>query len=241
MFFNIKNKSEDLGWRHELKYLGTDASMRILQARFGGILRGDSHTRPDGTYLIRSIYFDDADDHYFYSNEAGVDPRQKYRIRAYNCDTSFISLECKMKESGMTKKLSERITMDDYRMLMTGEGAAKKVSNPETPPLLRKVLLLRLTDGLKPRIIVQYERVPYIYPLGNVRITFDRKISSSEKLDDFFSENLAVRPVLPLGQSLLEVKYDGYLPDGIADTLHNDTLRYTSFSKYYFCRKFAGV
>ncbi len=241
MFRNLKNDPEDLGWRHEIKYFGTDSAMTILKARFGGILRGDSHTRPDGTYLIRSIYFDDADDHYFASNEDGTDPRHKYRIRAYNCDKSFITLECKIKTSGMTKKLSQIITLDEYNILMTGEGAAEKITDPATAPLLRKVLLLRLTDGLKPKIIVQYERVPYIYPLGNVRITFDRKISSSEKLDGFFDEDLPVRPVLPLGQSLLEVKFDGFLPDSINTALQNNTLRYTSFSKYYFCRRFAGV
>ena len=239
MFWNNCRNPDDHGWRHELKYFGTDASMRILQARFSGILRKDGHTRPDGTYLIRSIYFDDIDDHYFDSNEEGLDPRHKFRIRAYNCDTSFISLECKIKENGMTKKLSERITLEEYDILMTGKGAAEKITDKNTKPLLRRVLLLRLTDGLKPKVIVQYERLPFIYPLGNVRITFDRKISSSERFEDFFSEKLPVRPVLPVGQSLLEVKYDGFLPDSIKSVIQNNTLRYTSFSKYYFCRRYS--
>ncbi len=48
--------AEPKGFRHELKYLGTDNELMLLKLRMTGILKPDSHTRPDGTYLIRSIY-----------------------------------------------------------------------------------------------------------------------------------------------------------------------------------------
>ena len=46
------------------------------------------------------------------------------------------------------------------------------------------------------------------------------------------------RPVLPVGQQLLEVKYDEYLPDFIYRSLMLPNLRQTAFSKYYICRKY---
>ena len=35
----------------------------------------------------------------------------------------------------MTKKLSERITLEEYNILMTGEGAAEKITDKETGAL----------------------------------------------------------------------------------------------------------
>ncbi|MCR4891007.1 MAG: polyphosphate polymerase domain-containing protein [Lachnospiraceae bacterium] len=225
---------DSVGYRHEFKYLGTDNELKLLKLRLNGIIRPDSHAREDGTYLIRSIYFDDIDDRCLHENEDGVDPRSKYRIRIYNCDNSRISLEEKKKESGKCHKISERLNMDSFRMLVYGE------ENPGLEAkcgfLVKKLMTLRRTRLMKPKVIVQYVRTPYICPLGNVRITFDREISSSPDIDDFFSPSLRVRPVLPIGQNLLEVKYDEFLPDYIEMALRNRTLRYTTFSKYYMCR-----
>ena len=55
----------------------------------------------------------------------------------------------------------------------------------------------------------------------------------------FFSPELPVRPILPLGCHLMEVKYDGFLPDFIYHSLNLGQLRQTSFSKYYLCRKYS--
>ena len=58
-------------------------------------------------------------------------------------------------------------------MLMAGQ-------TPEitkgTPPLLNKLVMLMKTTLMQPKVIVEYDRVPYIYPLGNVRVTLDENI-----------------------------------------------------------------
>ena len=43
---------------------------------------------------------------------------------------------------------------------------------------------------------------------------------------------------MPLGQQLLEVKFDEYLPDFIYRSLALNSLSQTAFSKYYLCRKY---
>ena len=43
---------------------------------------------------------------------------------------------------------------------------------------------------------------------------------------------------MPLGQQLLEVKYDEFLPDHIYRSLSLNNLNQTAFSKYYLCRKY---
>lgn len=93
--------------------------------------------------------------------------------------------------------------------------------------------------GLHPVVIVEYERIPYVYKNGNVRVTFDTQIASSSNVADFFAEHLPKRPIMPVGQHLLEVKFDEYLPDFIYRSLNLGVLQQTAYSKYYLCRKYA--
>ena len=88
------------------------------------------------------------------------------------------------------------------------------------------------------RVIVAYERTPYIYPVGNVRITFDRNIVSSGNVKEFMRPEICTRPVMPAGRHVLEVKYDELLPDYIYQALQNLNLQRTAYSKYYICRKY---
>ena len=97
---------------------------------------------------------------------------------------------------------------------------------------------MQAENGLAPKVIVAYERTPFVYAPGNVRITFDRNIGSTTDLSGFFRENLPLRPVMPMGKHVLEVKYDEFLPDFLYDVMNLGSLRQSAYSKYYFCRKF---
>ena len=72
----------------------------------------------------------------------------------------------------------------------------------------------------------------------HVRVAFDRNIRSGSDFTRFFDEDLPVRPILPEGTNLVEVKFDELLPDYIYEILQTGMLHQTSFSKYYLCRKF---
>lgn len=223
-------------YRHEFKYLCSYAQLRMIQARMTGLVPLDAHVGEDGIYNIRSLYFDDYYDRYLKENEAGTDPREKFRIRIYNHSSKQISLELKKKVRGKTQKLSCPLTEEQCRILMAGEIPQL---DKEAPALLQKLCLLMKTNLLRPKIIVEYERVPYVYPQGNVRITLDENITSSNRVDLFLEDQIPLRPILPAGQHILEVKYDEYLPDFIYRTVQIDSLRTTAFSKYYLARKYS--
>ena len=121
-------------------------------------------------------------------------------------------------------------------MLMRGEVLP---DSDEYPPVLQKLLLQMKTAMLRPKIIVEYDRVPYVYKLGNVRITLDKNISSSSAIDTFLNPTIPKRPIMPAGQHVLEVKFDEFLPDYIYQALQLRNLRQTAFSKFYLCRKFS--
>lgn len=221
-------------FRNELKYLCSEADLQLLQSRVEVLCQPDSHAGPLGTYHIRSVYFDDFCNHYYYENEDGIDPREKFRIRIYDGSSSRITLECKKKEKGMTRKESCPLTLEQYHAIMQNTLCADR----DDDPLLRRFLLLQNQRDLQPKVIVAYERTPFVYDFGNVRITFDRNIGSTSELDSFFDENLMLRPVLPFGKHILEDKYDELLPDFLYDIMNLGSLQRTAFSKYYLCRKF---
>lgn len=222
-------------FRNELKYLCSEGELLLLQSRVQALCDPDAHAGPDGIYNIRSIYFDNQWNRYYYENEDGIDPREKYRIRIYNASSQRISLECKKKERTMTHKDSCSLTWTQFCRIMDQQLTTSDINSP----LLEKFYLLQSQENLKPKIIVGYERTPFVYDFGNVRITFDRNIGSSADLGAFFDPHLSLRPILPCGKHILEVKYDELLPNFLYDAMSLGSLQRTTFSKYYLCRKFS--
>ena len=222
-------------FRHELKYLVTGAQLEMIKNRINHLLSLDRHVGPDGRYSIRSLYFDDYVNRCFYENENGTDPREKFRIRIYNHSSGHIALECKCKERGMTYKTLCPLTVEQTKILMAG-GTIPDIGSQ--PPLLQKLTSQMLLRRLRPVVIVEYDRIPYVYKDGNVRVTLDKNISSSKDVGSFLDERISGRPVMPVGLQLLEVKYDAFLPDFIYRNLNLENLSRTAYSKYYLCRKY---
>lgn len=223
-------------YREERKYFCSDYDMTILMHRLRAILPYDIHQQ-DGCYTIRSLYFDTSDNQCFYENEAGVDNRKKYRIRTYNNSDQKIQFEVKEKRNGKTKKSSFPLTRRECESLMHGEF----ISCPEDSSVLNQVFLAEHLHLLHPAVTVEYERTAFTYPIGNVRITFDRNISACPNTRDFFADHPLKYPAMPWHEHVLEVKYDELLPGFIAQALELNNLRLTSCSKYYLGRKACDV
>ncbi len=222
-------------FRHEIKYVVSGAQVEMLKNRIEHLLPRDPHANAAGGYSIRSLYFDDYANRCFYENENGTDPREKFRIRIYNHSAERITLECKRKERGMTLKTACPLTEEQTRMLMAGKVLPDVAAQP---PVLRKLTMEMLSRRMRPVVIVEYQRIPYVYQLGNVRVTLDLNIASSGDVGAFLEESVPRRPVMPAGRQLLEVKYDEFLPDFIYNNLQLENLQQTAFSKYYLCRKY---
>ena len=225
-------------YRHELKYICSDLELRIVEQKLRVVMRPDSHADPNGEYLIRSVYFDDYQRSRFFENEDGVDPREKFRIRAYNCSDARISLEKKIKSHGMTGKRSCLIDRETCERMLAGQSVRNRLGQH---PLLDEWILQRETAGLRPVMLGEYVRKPYIYSAGNVRITFDRYITASFRTQDLFEPRISRIAVLPTGYHVLEVKYDDFLPDVIYQLIDNGHMRQTTFSKFYLgCKALGG-
>lgn len=236
----MQRKEEDkkIPMRHEIKYVCMDAQIAEIQSRIGAVCSLDSHAGAEGRYLVRSLYFDDLNDSAYYENEMGADMRQKYRIRLYNGRTDPLTLERKSKQKGRTCKESAAFPLRFCREILEGGWWCPDLV--QQPPLVRQFYLEYRTKLLRPKVIVEYERIPYIYDTGNVRITFDRNISASGNVSSFLESELTARPIMSAGQHVMEVKYDNLIPDFVHNAIAGEKMRQTAFSKYYLCRKIYG-
>ena len=91
---------------------------------------------------------------------------------------------------------------------------------------------------LRPRTLVSYVREPYVYDAGNVRVTFDMQLRTGPACNSFLCPGALPLRILPQKAVILEVKYDAYLPQLIADALQESVLRMGAYSKYAACRQY---
>ena len=223
-------------YRHELKYAISYPDYLTLRQRLRKIMTVDPHASDDGRYRIRSIYFDNDDDKALREKIAGISKREKFRIRYYNDDFSFITLEKKMKINDLCLKFDATITEDECRKILNNDLEWMK----EHPNELVKELYAKMRyQRLHPRVLVSYVREPYIYGPGNVRITFDSCIRTSLWNKEFLTEEVRdISATETPEDMLLEVKYDAFLPQIIQDMVQVKSIRQQAFSKYGACRRF---
>lgn len=223
-------------YRHELKYAIAYGDYLAMRARLRRIMTVDPHASADGRYRIRSIYFDNGDDKALREKADGIGKREKFRIRYYNDDFSFITLEKKMKIDSLCLKCDAPITEAECRKLLKGDLIWMK-DHPET--LVQELYAKMRYQQLKPRVLVSYVREPYIYPPGNVRVTFDSQIRTTLFQREFLTKTVSDISATDTPQDmLLEVKYDRFLPEIIQDMIQVNGIRQQAFSKYGACRRF---
>ncbi len=241
-----------MNWRHELKFVIDESTFQRLYFTLRPILHGDRHAlngsdSPFSGYLIRSLYFDDHARTGVFDKLAGVDPRHKYRIRIYNDNDSVIHLEKKIKRGQMTRKVACRLDRPLVDSILDGQPEAildfadnlSGLATARARQSARDLLLQFYADIrirlLRPLLLVDYERTPFVWPDGNVRITFDRHLTTGIYRQDLWDPDGAMIPVLDAGQLVMEVKYDRFLPDFIQQILKLDGAHPLAVSKYVQC------
>ena len=214
-------------FRKELKYSITDNDFYVLNHNLKDLIKKDPNCSDD-YYTISSIYFDTYNKTSYMQVKDGISNRWKYRIRYYNYNDSYIKLEKKHKISGLTNKRSVLITKKDLNNILNNK---MKITS-KNDPLLNEFLLKMKSEYLRPVICIEYDRVPYIYKIGNVRITLDFNIRYTNKFDNLFNKN---KKTYYLENKILEVKYNELIPDFIRYRLELNHLEQTSFSKFNNC------
>lgn len=222
-------------YRVEDKFACDEQQLALLQARLKTVLRPDNNQFSDDGYKITSVYFDDYYDTHLQDTEDGTRLREKYRIRIYNDSFQTIKLEVKYKRDCRVYKKARNITVSQMKLLLAGQCIPD-----EHPSMDNTVTLFNLaisTRGLRPKVIVEYDRAAYVFDAGNVRITLDRNLRSSTDFEGFCNGNKAHYNPVPEFDRVLEVKYDEFLPGFLARILETGNMNQTTFSKYRLCRE----
>lgn len=218
-------------YRHELKHYINMVDYMELRSRLRHVARPDPNAGPDGCYIVRSLYFDNYEDKVVVEKLLGTSRREKFRIRYYNKDTSFIQLEKKSKVNKGCNKQTAMLSNIQCSEIINGNY--KSLVSKELP-LLYELYAKMQYQQLRPRSIVDYTREAYVFSAGNVRITIDSNIRTSNNIKEFLNTDV---PTIPAAMAtILEVKYDDFLPDIMRDIIQTNSRNVTEFSKYVVSR-----
>ena len=214
-------------WKHEISY----SDMIVLRQRLKAVLKPDENA-VDGKYFIRSLYFDNISDKALREKIDGVNCREKFRIRYYNNDTSLIHLEKKSKINGLGSKQSANLSAEEAQKIVDGDFDWMLDCDR---PLVQELYSKMMSQGLRPKTIVDYTREPFIFSAGNVRVTIDYNIRTGLYCTDFLNPDCIT---IPAGNApiILEVKWDEFLPSVIRDIVQLESRHTAAFSKYAACR-----
>ena len=219
-----------MDFRHEWKHQINTSDVITLENRLSIVMQPDPHA-VDGIYHIHSLYFDDLYNKAFHEKEDGMSIREKFRIRYYNENTDFIKLEKKTKVDNLSNKIACPISRSQVESILSGNYQDILSAGDKTPPLMRELYMNLTSALLKPKVLIDYRRKPFIYPYGNIRVTIDYDVQTSLEINDFL---IPSHHMLPIAEDiiLLEVKWDEYLPDVIKSAVWLPGRQKSSFSKY---------
>ncbi|MBQ1521230.1 MAG: polyphosphate polymerase domain-containing protein [Erysipelotrichaceae bacterium] len=224
---------KDIEYRYELKFVISDSTAELLKQQLRNVMYLDSHSvSEEYSYDIRSIYFDDIYASALREKVNGEEYRAKYRIRMYNNDPSFISLECKHKDENMTYKESCRISREVTEALLNRQYTRINSKNS----FMNRFLADAISRNLVPSVIVDYRRLAFTYPVSEVRITFDEDLHSGRYSTDFFNKDINTITMYPEGVCVMEVKCNEYIPQHILAILNSVPKLRQAVSKFAICR-----
>ena len=217
-------------YRHELKYLISEREAELVRQRLGECADIDSHAA-GGSYLIRSLYFDDIWGNAYTDKQAGTLSREKYRIRIYNYSDDYIKLELQANQGSYILKTSARINREELQRILSGDYSFLE----KREGVLQSFYLALVSEGLRPSVIVDYDRTPFVYGPGTVRVTFDEHVRSGFLSFDLFDSSIPVFETFETGKLIMEVKYTEYLPDNIKDLIEPGAAVQLAASKFVLC------
>ena len=218
-------------YRNEWKYLIDMAQKEVICRRLAPFLQLDKHAK-DGGYLIRSLYFDDYFHTAYEEKDAGVLERKKYRIRIYNYSDNSIKLERKKKFGSYIFKEAAPLTREEFYKILDGDYEFLLYSKH---PLCREFYVECMSNVMRPRTIVDYDRQPWILDAGTVRLTFDMDVRAAVGSFDIFDPTLPTLSVLEPGKCVMEVKFTEFLPQFVREILPDRASEFTAVSKYVLC------
>lgn len=222
-------------YRHELKFVLNKVDAELIRSVIASTCFLDKHVNNDGSYDVKSIYFDTISDKCLFETLDGYNKRHKFRIRKYGNSDEIFKFEKKMSENGLKCKSVDFISQKTLLEILKGSFWGEDISDK---PVIAEFINEHMLSIYRPVAVIGYKRIPFIYPIGNVRVTFDSNIVVSDDMEIFLNGYTGLEKEVIKNMVILEVKYDDVLPSFIRKVLNNSgVLEQSAFSKYVMARK----
>ena len=220
--------------RQEIKYQISLLEYKKLERNLKDCMRQDEYAGTDGTYRVRSLYFDTPLEKDRMDVLRGGEKRRKIRIRVYSPDDKTAKLELKEKEGRFQKKTSLPVTREEAEELIQGRFECLRKKNTKTA----EHLYMELVRGMyRPRVMVEYQRAAFYIPFQEVRVTFDWNAAANRMNTDLFAKDICWTPLRPSSVGVLEVKFNGYLFSYVQNLLEEVEKLPTMNGKYIYACK----
>ncbi len=223
--------------RYEFKYLISGSVLAGIMRELELRLERDIHSDINGSYFIRSHYFDTDKFDLFYEKLAGLRKRYKFRFRNYCSTPAYTNplfLELKGRDDSLVFK---------HRLLLDPEGteySMSKGTNSFSGFLLdsgsingtgKRFVFDAFRKKLSPSVVVDYRRTAFENRANpDFRVTLDSQVVAYRAGSDGHpvgrSHNIAN------GFQVLEIKFRYHLPNWFHRLIQEFELKRVSFSKF---------
>lgn len=223
-------------YRREMKYIITVTDFYRLRNYLECYLEPDEFSGDTG-YMVRSLYFDSYKDGDLFDVLDGLMEKRKIRLRIYSVDSSSVKLEYKCKSGVDGNKMVLTLSKEEALQMANGDYGFLLAKNGYLATKLYSRLKI---GGYRPKVIVNYNRLAYVYKPNDIRINFDSNISASLVTSGLFDQDVAWKPIMKPGVGVLEVKYRGILFGHLKKAIESIDSLPSSSSKYAISRISSG-
>lgn len=214
--------------RREEKFLLKKVEAYRYMGRIDAVLMRDPYAK-NGSYPVRSLYFDTVDDKDFFEKVDEQEIRHKIRIRIYHPSDTKAKLERKQKQNLYQKKQSLTISREDAQEMAAGNY---HVLLKYGSAFADEVYVILAQGVYRPKVIVEYNRLAFMAKENHIRLTFDSDIRATESNLDLFDPKLQLLPVFDPEYVVFESKYDKFMLSYIKELQGEINRTAISASKY---------
>lgn len=215
-------------FRKELKYRISKIEFNKLNRILEKEMTLDDHGQ-DGGYWIRSIYFDSEYDNDLQDVLGGYYNKAKLRLRIYSLQQKWVKLEYKCKIGSDQTKYTLKITREQAQKMIRGEYGFLMGIQDE---IAAEIYVRLISNAYRPKVMIEYQRLAYVYDVNDTRITFDTDVKASMDVRDLFLPAPASIPLIPGDTGVLEIKYNHFLCSFIQRALTFIEANQVANSKY---------
>lgn len=220
--------------RYEMKYCLSEEQYRNLLPVIEARMEPDAHCREGRFYSIYNVYFDTEDEAIIRASLRRPCHKEKLRLRSYLSPVpkgGIVYLEMKKKTAGIVHKRRAEMTIEDAeKFLSTGEFT--RTESYIRTQVLEEIRFFMRTHAVKPAVYICYRRRAFFDPKdSNFRVTFDDEIRACRENASLKGTHLS-EDILPGNRYLMEIKTSGAVPKWLAESLSENHIFRTHFSKY---------